>query len=598
VKYLSYLNKYFYHYKRLLLLGLLFVSASNYFRVLQPRWIRDAMDLVVVNLETYQLLKGFDAQSKLYDALAIQVIFFGLAVMVAAFLMGLFMYFMRQTIIVMSRLIEYDLRKEIFQHYEDLDQGFYRKNSTGDMMSRITEDVSKVRMYLGPGVLYAINLVFLFVFVIGSMISVNPTLTFYSLLPLPFLSLAIYYVSMIINKRSEKIQEQLSFLNSIAQEVYSGIRVVKSYGQEDNMKEWFSKESDNFLNKSMGLIKVESLFYPVMLLIIGASTVITIYVGGLQVDRGLITAGNIAEFVIYVSMLTWPVTSIGWVASLVQRAAASMKRIMEFLKEEPKLRAQGNYQPTSMGDIELNNVSFVYPDTGIRALDNIQLTIKKGEKIMIMGRTGSGKTTIVDLMTRLFDPTEGEIRIGNVPLKEYDLSYLRDKIGYVPQDVFLFSDSISNNVAFGKDGLSQKDIEEQSKNASVYEDIIKFPLGFDTIVGERGVSLSGGQKQRISIARAFAKSPEILFLDDSLSAVDPNTEQSILEYFERSFADKTVIVVTHRIYNLLEFDKIVVLDGGRIAETGNHKELMKLDGYYAKIYQQQKFEDNSIKTSL
>jgi ATP-binding cassette, subfamily B, multidrug efflux pump len=598
VKYLSYLNKYFYQYKKLLLLGLLFVSASNYFRVLQPRWIRDAMDLVVVNLETYQMLKGFEAQSKLYEALALQVIFFGIAVMGAALMMGLFMYFMRQTIIVMSRLIEYDLRKEIFQHYEDLDQGFYRKNSTGDMMSRITEDVSKVRMYLGPGVLYAINLIFLFVFVIWSMISVNPTLTFYSLLPLPFLSLAIYYVSMIINRRSEKIQEQLSYLNSIAQEVYSGIRVVKSYGQEDNMKNWFAKESDQFLHKSMGLIKVESLFYPVMLLIIGAATVITIYVGGLQVDRGLVTAGNIAEFVIYVSMLTWPVTSIGWVASLVQRAAASMKRIMEFLGEEPKLKAQGNYQPESMGDIELKGVSFVYPDTGIQALKNINLTIRKGEKIMIMGRTGSGKTTIVDLMTRLFDPSEGEIRIGNVPLKEYSLSYLRDKIGYVPQDVFLFSDSIANNVAFGRDNLSQEEIEQQSRNASVYEDILKFPQGFETVIGERGVSLSGGQKQRISIARAFAKEPEILFLDDSLSAVDTNTEQSILEYFEKSFTGKTVIVVTHRIYNLLEFDKIVVLDGGKILEEGTHKALIKSDGYYAKIYQQQKFEDNSIKTSL
>lgn len=556
------------------------------------------MDLVIANLETYQMLNNYEVRSELYDALSIQVLYFGLAVLIAAILMGVFMYYMRQTIIVMSRLIEYDMRKEIFAHYEKLDQGFYRRNSTGDMMARITEDVSKVRMYLGPGVLYAINLVFLFVFVIWSMLSVNVTLTIYSLLPLPLLSIAIYFVSMIINKRSERIQHQLSFLNTIAQEVYSGIRVVKSYVQEKNMTKWFASESDNYLKKSMALIKVESLFFPVMLLIIGASTIITIYIGGIQVSRGQITPGNIAEFVIYVNMLTWPVTSIGWVASLIQRAAASQQRILEFLHEEPKITNSGTYKPEEFGDIEFRNVTFVYPDTGITALKNISLTIKQGEKVMILGRTGSGKTTIIDLMTRLFDPTEGEIYVGGHNLKEYDLEYLREKMGYVPQDVFLFSDSIANNVAFGNIELSQELIEVQTRNASVYEDIIKLPNKFETMIGERGVSLSGGQKQRLSIARAFAKDPEILLLDDSLSAVDTNTEQNVLEYFEKAFSNKTVIVVTHRIYNLLEFDKIIVLEKGEVAEMGTHKDLINEPKFYSKVYNQQKIEDSGIKSSI
>lgn len=598
MKYLKHLNKYFFRYRKLLFFGLIFVILSNLFRVLQPRWIRDAMDLVIANLETYQMLRGYELKNVLYESLSVQVLYFGIAVLVAALLMGIFMYFMRQTIIVMSRLIEYDMRKEIFAHYEELDQGFYRRNSTGDMMARITEDVSRVRMYLGPGILYAINLVFLFIFVIWSMVSVNITLTLFSLLPLPLLSVAIYFVSMVINKRSERIQRQLSFLNSIAQEVYSGIRVVKSYVQEANMTRWFAGESDNYLKRSMALIKVESLFFPVMLMIIGASTIITIYVGGIQVSKGQITPGNIAEFVIYVNMLTWPVTSVGWVASIIQRAAASQQRILEFLHEKPEIINSGDYKPELLGDIVFEKVSFVYPDTGITALKDINLTIRRGEKVMVLGRTGSGKTTIIDLITRLFDPTEGEITIGGRNLKAYDLKYLRNKMGYVPQDVFLFSDSIANNVAFGNIEITQELIEVQTRNASVYEDIIKLPDKFETMIGERGVSLSGGQKQRLSIARAFAKEPEILLLDDSLSAVDTNTEQNVLEYFEKAFADKTVIVVTHRIYNLLEFDKIIVLENGQITEIGNHKELLESSKYYAKIFNRQKIEDNGIKSSI
>ncbi len=466
-------------------------------------------------------------------------------------------------------------------------------------MARLTEDVSRVRMYIGPGVLYAINLLFLFIFVIWSMLSVNVTLTLYSLLPLPILSVTIYYVSMVINKKSEAIQKQLSFLNTISQEVFSGIRVVKAYVQETNINKWFTRESNDYKTKSMELVKVDSMFFPVMLLIIGASTIVTVYVGALQVSKGVLTPGNIAEFIIYVNMLTWPVTSIGWIASLVQRAAASQKRLMEFLNEQPSIKNDsGAIQTGSLGDIVFENVSFVYPDTGIEAIKNFSLKINRGDKVLVMGRTGSGKTTLVELMTRLFDRTSGKIKIGGTDIKDYDLTFLRNEIGYVPQDVFLFSDSISNNIAFGNSEMSPHQIAEHAMNAAVYEDIMKLPQQFNTKIGERGISLSGGQKQRISIARAFGVDPQILLLDDCLSAVDTNTEQSILEYFDKAFKDKTVVVVSHRIYNLLNFDKIVILDNGTVLEMGTQKELLEKGGYYATIYDQQKNEDSQIKSGF
>ncbi len=591
MKYLSYLNKYFIKYKWHLLLGIVMVSLSNYFRVLQPQLIREVFDLVLENVGLFHLYEGFELQSDLFSILGKTLLLFGILVLILAIITGIFMYFMRQTIIVMSRLIEYDLRKEIFAHYEMLSLAFYKRNNTGDLMARITEDVNKVRMYIGPAVLYGINLVTLFVMVISSMLSVSVELTLYSLAPLPLLSISIYYVSNLINKKSEIIQRQLSQLNSIAQEVYSGIRVVKSYVQETPMGRFFADESELYKNKALSLAKIDATFFPLMLLLIGASTIITIYVGGLQVVKGTITAGNIAEFVIYVNMLTWPVTAIGWIASIIQQAAASQKRIDEFLQAKPDIINSVKSSQAFKGHISFDNVSFVYPDTGIKAIDGVSFDLLPGQKMAIIGRTGSGKTTIADLLVRMYDVTEGSISIDGIDVREHDLDNLRKRTGYVPQDVFLFSDNISGNVAFGKRDASQPEIEEFTRYAAIYEDIKDLSDGFETRVGERGVTLSGGQKQRVSIARALIKKPDIIILDDCLSAVDTKTERQILGYFEQTLADKTAIIITHRIYSLLDFDKIIVLHEGRIVEQGTHDELMNTGGYYSEMYERHKVEE-------
>ena len=621
MKELQALNAYFWRYKWHLLGGIIFVTVSNYFRILQPQMLRKALDLVVNNISLYKNFDGFESQAALYSILGKSLMFFGFIVLVLALLMGVFMYFMRQTIIVMSRLIEYDLRKTVFDHYQDLSLAFYKRNNTGDMMSRITEDVNKVRNYLGPTILYGVNLVTLFTLTIYSMVSVSPILTFYSLLPLPFLVIGIYYVSTQINRRSEKIQRQLAALTSTAQEAYSGIRVVKSYVREEPIVNHFATQSEVFKEKALSLAKIDNAFFPIMLLCIGASTIITVYVGGLQVVAGNITPGNIAEFVIYVSMLTWPVTSIGWIASLTQQASASMKRINEFLKTPSDIQntpsTNNNHEITQSpnhkitqsqnhpitqslnhikGDIEFKNVSFTYPDTGISALRNISFHLKQGEKLAIIGRTGSGKTTIADLLVRMYDVTpqgmdEGIIKIDGKDIKSLNLNMLRQRIGYVPQDVFLFSDNVSGNIAFGKKGASQAEIEQFARHAAVFDDIMGLTEGFNTIVGERGVTLSGGQKQRISIARALIKQPDIVLLDDCLSAVDTTTEQTILGYLNNALADKTAIIITHRIYGLLQFDKIIVLENGEIAEQGTHEQLIANKGYYFEMFEQQKMTE-------
>lgn len=600
MKELASLNKYFVKYIWHLLGGIAFVTISNYFRILQPQMLRRALDLVVENIGLYRNTEGFASQAEVNALLGKSLLFFGIIVVILAILMGLFMYFMRQTIIVMSRLIEYDMRKELYTHYQALNTEFYKRNSTGDLMSRITEDVNKVRNYFGPTILYGVNLITLFTLTIYSMVQVSPTLTFYSLLPLPLLVLGIYYVSSQIQSRSTVIQQQLSSLNSAAQEAYSGIRVVKSYVREEPTVHHFAAQSELYKAKALDLAKIDNAFFPVMLLMIGASTIITVYVGGLQVVAGNITPGNIAEFVIYVSMLTWPVTSIGWIASLTQQAAASQKRLNEFLNTKPQIvihpttdergeKAKNAAQNFVLnGDITFQNVTFTYPDTDITALKNVSFSLKKGEKLAIIGRTGSGKSTIADLLVRMYDVTEGAILIDGKNIKTLPLDQLRQRIGYVPQDVFLFSNSVAGNISFGRrDEVERAEIEQFARYAAVYDDIQGLSEGFDTMVGERGVTLSGGQKQRISIARALIKQPNIVLFDDCLSAVDTTTEQTILGYMNDALADKTAIIITHRIYGLLRFDRIIVLDNGEMTEQGTHDELMQNGGYYAEIFEQQ-----------
>jgi ATP-binding cassette subfamily B multidrug efflux pump len=586
---LKFLNRFFWKYRWRLLLGIIFICASNYFRVLQPQVIREALDLVVEHVNTFRIYQGFELQSEYFGVLSYTLMFFAGLVLVLALLMGYFLYLTRQTIIVMSRLIEYDLRELIFDHYQLLSLDFYKRNNTGDLMNRITEDVNKVRMYLGPAVMYCANLVSTIALVIVSMIAVSPKLTLYTLLPLPLLAISIYYVSNLIHTRSTFIQQQLSKLTSIAQEVFSGIRVVKSYVRERQQVRYFAAESEQYKEMSMDLAKIDAWFFPLMVFMIGASTILTVYIGGLQVVAGEISAGNIAEFVIYVNMLTWPVTAIGWIASIIQQAAASQKRINEFLNTETSIKDPNPDASADLeGAIKFENVRFVYPDTGIEAIKHLDFELKPGEKLAIIGRTGSGKTTVADLLVRMYDVTEGRILIDGKDVREQGLANLRQRIGYVPQDVFLFSDSIHNNIAFGADhDPTREEVEDFARHAAVYDDIAGLTLGFDTLVGERGVTLSGGQKQRVSIARALIKKPDIVVLDDCLSAVDTNTEQQILGYFNSALADTTAIIITHRIYGHLKFDKIIVMADGQIAEMGTHEELMANGKYYADLVERQ-----------
>ena len=581
------LNHFFWKYRWHFLGGIFFVSLSNYFRVLQPQAIREALDLVIHNVSIYRNFEGSKLQRSLDSILGKQLLIFGLFVLLFAGLMGLFMYFMRQTIIVMSRLIEYDMRKEIFEHYQILDLAFYKRNKTGDLMARITEDVNKVRMYLGPAILYGINLVSLFAFVIYAMVNVSLELTLFCLIPLPILSISIYYVSDLIHKKSEEIQQQLAVLNNTAQEVYAGIRVVKAYTQENSMLGFFTSQSQQYNQQSVSLARINALFYPLMILLIGISTLITVYAGGTLVVNGSISTGNIAEFVIYVNMLTWPVTSIGWIASIIQQASASQKRINEFMQTKPSILSGSTEDFKIKGDIVFNNVGLTYPDTGICALKNIQLHIKAGEKIAIIGKTGSGKSSFAELLLRMNDVSEGEILFDDMPVKDLNLGRLREQIGYVPQDVFLFSDSLKQNITFGKPDASDAEIEKAIFDATLTDEIKTFPDGLNTILGERGITLSGGQKQRVSIARALLKNPEILILDDCLSAVDSHTENKILNYFQSSLKDKTAIIISHRIYVNLHFDKILVFQDGEVAHAGTHEELLKISPYYLDLYERQ-----------
>ena len=591
MKDLAYLNKFFYKYRWRLIPGILFVIISNIFGVLPAQVIRVAFDLVTENISTYRLFSGFNRQSMIYDIFGSSLFLFGILVLVLALLRGLFLFFMRQTIILMSRHIEYDLKNEIYDHYQQLSLAFYRRHNTGDLMNRVTEDVSRVRMYLGPGIMYTINTVVLFIMVIYAMLTVNVRLAVFSVLPLPILAVLIYYVNNIINFRSEKIQERLSALSSFVQENFSGIRVIKSYVREGFVRKSFAAESDNYKTHSMELVKVQALFYPLMLLLVGLSNVITMYIGGIEVMKGNITSGNIAEFIVYLNQLTFPVISLGWVTSLVQRAAASQKRINEFLHEQPEIISPKVAKQNISGQIEFNNVSFVYPDTGINALKNVNFNVQPGEMIAIIGRTGSGKSTIANLIMRMYDTTEGDILIDGHKVTQLNLEGYRSQIGFVPQEVFLFSDTIANNIAFSADVLDMPRVEQAAKDAAVYNNIMELEKGFETLIGERGITLSGGQKQRVSIARAIVKQPQILIFDDCLSAVDTRTEEEILNHLGRNMKGKTSIIIAHRISTIKNADKILVMDNGQIIEQGNHQYLMQQKGTYFELYEKQLLEE-------
>lgn len=589
MKDLFYLNKLFYKYRWRFIPGIAFVILSNLFGILPAQVVRVAFDLVTENIKVYRLFNDFNRQEIIYEIFGQSLLFFGLLVLLLAVLRGIFLFLMRQTLILMSRHIEFDIKNEIYQHYQQLSMAFYRRNNTGDLMNRVTEDVSRVRMYAGPAIMYTINTTVLFILIILAMLSVNVKLAVYSLLPLPVLVFTIYYVNTIINQRSEKIQEQLSRLSSFVQETFSGIRIIKAYVREADIRQKFKNESNTYKKNAMGLVKVQALYFPAMLLLVGLSTIITIYIGGKEVMNGRITPGNIAEFVVYVNQLTFPVTSLGWVTALVQRAAASQKRINEFL-DTPAEIISSDKKIGLKGSVTFKNVSFTYPETGINALKNISFEVNPGEFLAVLGKTGSGKSTLANLLMRMYDTHQGEILIDNHNIRTLDLQNYRQQVGFVPQEVFLFSDTIANNIAFGLNNVNICQVEEAAKNAAVYANIIDFEQGFQTMVGERGITLSGGQKQRVSIARAIIKEPGILIFDDCLSAVDTRTEEAILANLSRLMAGKTTLLISHRVSTIKNADKIIVLDQGEIIEQGNHQSLMKAQGAYFKLYEKQLLE--------
>lgn len=604
---LSAVNKYFLKYRWRLLLGVVFIILSNYFRILSPQLSGYVVDKVSQAIRpaaaaTPQRSAPYDVLvQKLINVLdnsrhdfAGQLIICGITLLVMALLSGFFMFLMRQTIIVMSRHIEFDQKNEVYHHYQRLDAAFYKRNSTGDLMNRITEDVSRVRMYTGPAVMYLINLAATIGFCLFFMIKENKMLTLYVLSPLPILAITIYYVNTIIHKKSERIQALLSDLTTTAQESYSGIRVIKSFVQEKAMMGFFHKNSVDYKDNAIGLAKVESIYFPAMGLLIGLSTLLTIMIGGIYAlhHTGGVSIGVITEFVMYVNMLTFPVSAIGWTASMIQRAAASQKRLNEFLHTAPAIADSPRAQcPVLQGDIVFDRVDFTYPDTGINAIRHFSLHIKKGDKVAIIGRTGSGKSTVAQLLLRMYDPGNGHILIDGTDIRDIALKSLREQISYVPQDVFLFSDTVTNNIKFGLKDTSFAHVEQAARYASVDREINGFPEQYSTMIGERGVTLSGGQKQRISIARALVKNPRIVVFDDCLSAVDAKTEKEIIGNLYRFLEDKTAIIITHRIFSLFDFDTIVVLDEGEIVEQGTHRELLTKNGYYRHLYDRQQSQD-------
>lgn len=587
MKELRYLDKYLLKYKYHLLLGTVFIIITNVVAIIPAQIVRHAINLVKENIDLYSLYNGTDLQGSLYGIFAKSILIAGLLIVAMAVIRGMFLFLVRQTIIIMSRLIEFDLKNEIYQHYQTLPLSFYRRNNTGDLMARISEDVSRVRMYLGPAIMYGINLITLFIIVISYMIIVNPRLTLFSLLPLPILSISIYWVSDVMNKRSEEIQQSLSSLSTYVQEAFSGIRVLKSFVRELDSEQKFAQESLDYRDRSLKLTFVNALFFPLIMGLIGMSVILTVFIGGDQVIDGSLTIGNIAEFIIYVNMLTWPVASLGWVTSLIQRADASQKRLNEFLKVKTDIVSLQELKKEIKGEIRFENVCFTYPDSGIEALKKVSFKVAPGQSIAIIGTTGSGKSTIANIICRLYDVDSGVVKIDGEDIRNYNLPHLRQSIGYVPQDVFLFSDTIKNNIGFGNGSLDQDLIIQAAKDSDLYHNISQFPNGFETVLGERGITLSGGQKQRVSIARAIIREPKILILDDSLSAVDTKTENTILRNLQRIMKDCTTLIVSHRVSSAKLADHILVLDNGEIIEQGNEEELLAQNGVYRELYEKQ-----------